>query len=550
MKGLPGSPFYLQATLLTLVGFFFLAIADLFATASETNCIRAANDIVEKTNDQYDILCTGNGFTASIFVITACITLYGAIAGCMQKDIDTIPSFVFFGVLLGYTSDSISNLKLNCSAGDNSENNMFPTDTWDSAGHLCHAYCGSVLGGIFGMVGTAISAYYAVQMKLKGTFYPQRPIGLFIGLSGYALIVCFQSVALTLSSCHDYDYASDYTVPLSIPQCAAGSNGSDCLAVYQSSIDHLADAVLKPLCQNYEPASILLGINSLVPMFGISLIVLYKKRGMWLVICCYVTILSVANTLLFSGQYVSTCQMHDDYTPYDPSTFVPANTDMPQQGLSPYEYDSYQIQCYTFESAYISSLLCALFGGIGVLLSILDIGYKTDHDTFLIRLRRSSIFSYAVCYILSDMFVAVGTMTPNCDLNHEGLDDFLKHDDTVVQNNCTGNSVAFFFYCLAVAAAALGSFVSLCYTFPLDGAALSYKSSLYYDEDETSQNVKCRAIDRMSSINRFLPKEVPVASSLLRFSSYCYQDEEGKGGIKGILNINEDEYSLGKPLIV
>ena len=151
MKGIPCSPFYLQSMILLMGGFYLLAMSTIFASNAATNCQYAHNDVTDKTNNQHETLCVGNAITSAIFGVASLMTLLGALAGFMQRDIDIVISFVLVGVLSGYTSDSMTNVRLNCTAGDTSGNNMFPSDTWDSSEHLCEAYTYRAIGTLSAM---------------------------------------------------------------------------------------------------------------------------------------------------------------------------------------------------------------------------------------------------------------------------------------------------------------------------------------------------------------------------------------------------------------
>lgn len=251
---------------------------------------------------------------------------------------------------------------------------------------------------------------------------------------------------------------------------------------------------------------------------------------MWIVLCCFATMLSTANLLVFQGQYTSTCQAYDDASPYNITQFHPSATVIsngittvtPQSGVSPYAYDTYEVQCSTYNSAYIAGIVGSTFGGVAVLLSLADTVLNVDHDTFLVRSRRAFMFGFAFCFIFANMLVAIGSTTPDCDLNNDGLDDILSHDDTALQNNCRGKSTAIFFYAMSISCAAIASIVSLRFNFPLDGAAVSYRDGKF----DESFKINSFASDERHSVNRVLSRDVPVASTLFRFKSYFYQEDK------------------------
>jgi len=118
------------------------------------------------------------------------------------------------------------------------------------------------------------------------------------------------------------------------------------------------------------------------------------------------------------------------------------------------------------------------------------------------------------------MLIVVGNMTPDCDLYGDKLDDTAQHDDSVLANNCKGRSSAVFFYSMAVGGAAVASIMAIRFNFPLDGASLSYKNGAVSEEKIDSFS----GVER-HSVTRILSRDTPVASSLFRFQSYFYQED-------------------------
>ena len=164
-------------------------------TLAITNCAyeNREHDDSKETNHKYSILCVGNTFSAAIFGFTGMTTVIGGIYGLMKIDVEMYLAFTIFGILAGYTSDAITNLRVNCDAGRTSSYpwNSFGDDTFDSASHLCNTLAYSTAGGLIGMIGGLMAGGYGVLMKLRSTFYVQRPVGLFIAIAGYAAIWCF-----------------------------------------------------------------------------------------------------------------------------------------------------------------------------------------------------------------------------------------------------------------------------------------------------------------------------------------------------------------------
>ena len=133
------------------------------------------------------------------------------------------------------------------------------------------------------------------------------------------------------------------------------------------------------------------------------------------------------------------------------------------------------------------------------------------------------------------------TVTADCDLYNDALDDVLLHDDTAERSSCQGKSTGIFFYILAIFGAGIGAVMSLRFNFPGDGAAVSYKGG-HLDE----QKLDSFASDERHSVNRGLSREVPVASTLFRFRSYFYEEgNEADDHLLGDSNVN----SLNEKLI-
>jgi len=80
MKGVLGNPFFLQATVLGMGGFYLLSQCVAYGTDAYTNCRYLAHDHTEIYNNQYEILCPGNAMTSLVFGVSAAITLLGSFA--------------------------------------------------------------------------------------------------------------------------------------------------------------------------------------------------------------------------------------------------------------------------------------------------------------------------------------------------------------------------------------------------------------------------------------------------------------------------------------
>ena len=283
----------------------------------------------------------------------------------MQKDIDIITSFVLLGVLSGYTSDAFTNLRLNCTAGSTVGANSFDDDSWDSASELCHSFIGSSIGGMFGLLGATISAYYGILMKLHGKFYPARPVGILIGMAGYCLIFCFKSTGASWNSCHYYDGAKD----------SLDSKYNITSELYDKQSD-LIDNTFGAQCDGFYISSIILGIDSSLPILGIYLLFTFQKKGLWLNFCLFTTLVAAANSQINNGLKTTSCYIYDHPPPKE----------------SPYTYDEARVQCSTYTSAYNAGVAGSCLSGISVLICLYDIISKIDHDTFLIRFRRCCMF--------------------------------------------------------------------------------------------------------------------------------------------------------------
>lgn len=135
------------------------------------NCHYSATDYEEDstTKNEYDIKCIGNSITASFYGLTAIMILGGfGMSHFSRHDADYLISFVIFGILVSYTSDVCTNLRVNCVAGDTTDMNTFSDDSYDSASEKCVIYTYSLLGGLMGCVGGFIAGFYAVLMKVTG----------------------------------------------------------------------------------------------------------------------------------------------------------------------------------------------------------------------------------------------------------------------------------------------------------------------------------------------------------------------------------------------
>lgn len=516
MKGFLGNPFYLQSTILGMGGFYLLSLCTMYASDAYTNCHYLNNDHPETYKDQYEILCPGNAMTSLVFGITAVITLLGAFAGLINRDIDIVLSVVLFGVICGYTSDTITQLRLNCNADSMVKANKFNDDSFDPAEELCQTYTYGTVGGIYGMIGAAASAIAGVLMKLKGKFYAARPIGLFVAMSGYALIFCFIQLGASTNTCHYLDGAKEYlkTVP----------------AIAYDTVNHQINYVLEPQCESFQDAAKILGSNAIVPILGIAFIIKFKKKGMWFTFCLFSVLLCVGNTITFNGQRLSLCDLADTY---QVSQYL---------GQTPYQYTQYRVQCGTFTMAFALGLIGIGFSMIGLIVSVLDILIDLDHDSFIVRLRRACMFAFGGCFQSDQMLIAIGKMTPDCDLFHGNLDDFMQHDDSVLENNCIGRSSAVFFNALAIAIQIIGIIISLRFNFPMEGAPVqkedlkSEEKTDYFGDNRHPSVGRARSTSDHDHRVHALSRDIPVASTLFRFQSYYYKEDEIEEGKDSLMD--------------
>jgi hypothetical protein len=361
------------------------------------------------------------------------------------------------------------------------------------------------------MAGAAASAYAGVLMKLRGKFYAARPIGLFVAMSGYALIFSFIQLGASINICHYYDGANDKlkTVP----------------AIAYDTLNHQINYVLEPQCESFSDAAKILGSNAIVPILGIAFIIKFRKKGMWFTFCLFSLVLTIGNTIIFNGQRLSLCDLSDSFQVSQ------------QLGNTPYQYTSYRVQCGTFTTAYFSGLVGAGLAAVGLIICVLDMLIDLDHDSFIVRLRRAVMFGFGATFVAAQMLIGIGKMTPDCDLFHGDLDDFMPHDDAILNNNCVGRSSAVFFNSLAVAMQLLGVIISLRFNFPMEGASVpqgdtkSTNEEKIYHFSDTRYDSSTRVLstsesnDRKPSRAHALSRDIPVASTLFRFQSYYYKGD-------------------------
>jgi hypothetical protein len=415
-----------------------------------------------------------------IFGTTGIVTLVGSIFAILQRDVDLMLSFVFFGILCAYSSDALTSLRVNCTAGDTTANNIFSDDSFDASKELCKTYTYTATSGLCGAVAAFFSGYFAVLMKMNGKFYPQRPVCIFLGLCGMALVFSFTYLGASVSSCHYYN------------------NGKDILSPHPGN--HLDDVVydqLEPLCFGYKSAAITAGVGAMLALIGIPLLALIKKAALWVNIAWVTAFLSGANLASFRGVMINTC---DQYQPPN----IPSAKE-----------NALDIQCTCSRIASYLSGLGVISSTIGFAITWFDVFVKFDHDSLIIRVRRSILFLFVFTYIGSIATFAVSNMTSNCDIYNHNIDDDLvsaSTDDVILNNNCKGYVVQVFFYVLSLFGVSLAIIASLIFNFPADGAA---------PEPEGDSASKLNA-NNLKQANRLLSRDTPIASSFFRSTSYMY----------------------------
>ena len=134
------------------------------------------------------------------------------------------------------------------------------------------------------------------------------------------MLTAFQLLAKSINNCHYYDGAASF-----LPTTPYYQGGNE------------IDEILKPSCDYTQSASIILLILGAVPLFGIGLLYKLKKRGLWLTLSIFATLLAASNALVYRGSNLSTCELYDEFSPYSKELFEPL-------GVTPFKYDTYRIQ--------------------------------------------------------------------------------------------------------------------------------------------------------------------------------------------------------------
>lgn len=449
MKGIHASPHYLQILILLFSSFYLLASCTASIYDAITSCQlnqqpSSSYDDPSVTNHEYSIDCIGSSITASSYGITALLTLFGVIiAGITGTDVDIMIAFVIFGILVSYTSDVYTNLRINCIAGDTTSQNMWDDDNYDQSKEKCEILTYGAICGTIGVIGGFMGGYYGVLMKLKpGTFYTQRPLGLLLALGGYSAIYCFNMLATALPYCHYYKHGKDQLPDLIPPKIN----------------DDIVYNQLDPLCYGYRNTAIGYGIGIFISLLGIPVMFRYKKRGLWIILGLFMAICSASNRFTFLAAKLSSCD----------------NIDNKLADIG--AYNSYQEilfsnGCKNYGNAAMVSIFATTIGSSAAFISILDTIYHIEHDTFIIRLRRGLFFAFGLCFSLSNLFNLHGSYYADCQLyNQQLVDDIVYHesDDLIMQSNCHGKLTQIIFYCFSIVACGIGIPVSLRYNFPLD----------------------------------------------------------------------------------
>ena len=446
VKGIRTSPHYLQIAILLFSSFYLLSSCSTFVYQSIESCryMKNNHDDINETNHQYSIDCIGNIITSISYGITAFSTLCGVlIAIITSEDVDIMIAFVIFGILVSYTSDVYTNLRINCVAGDTTSQNIWDDDQYDQAADKCRILTYGAVGGTIGVIGGWMGGYYGVLMKIRpGTFYVQRPLGLLIALAGYSSIYCFNMLASSRSYCHYYKQGLDKVPDLIPPRIN----------------DDIVYNQLDPLCEGYQNTSIGYGVGVFISLMGIPIMFRWKKRGLWIVLGLFMAICSASNRFTFMGAKLSSCDNTDNF--------------FASIGLySSYDETLFDENCTSFKNASLISIFATCFGSGAALISIVDTYYELEHDTLIIRIRRSFFFLFGLCFTLSNMYNTYGSYLADCKLYNQQLDDdelYNESDDVIMSSTCIGKQIQLIFYYLSIATTAVGALMSLRYNFPLD----------------------------------------------------------------------------------
>jgi hypothetical protein len=516
MKGIHASPHYLQIIILLFSSFYLLASCTASIYEAITSCRYLANDHddANETNHEYSIDCIGSSITASSYGITALLTLFGVmVAAITGADVDLMIAFVIFGILVSYTSDVYTNLRINCVAGDTTSQNMWDDDQYDSAAQKCEILTYGAIGGTIGVIGGFVGGFYGVLMKLRpGTFYVQRPLGLLVALAGYSCIYCFNMLATALPYCHYYKQGKEDQIPDNIPPRIN---------------DDLVYNQLDPLCEGYRNTSIGYGAGVFISLLGIPVMFRFKKRGLWIILGFFMAICSASNRFTFMAAKLSSCDSTKNLL-----------SDL--GAYSSYQEKLFANGCHNYSNAATVSIFATIVGSSAALISLIDTFFQINHDTFIIRFRRALFFAFGFCFSLANLFNLHGSYYADCELYEKKLADdvvYEESDDVVMQAKCHGKLTQTIFYGFSIVACGIGIPVSLIYNFPVDN-----------DKEITIMNLDDREAD---------PEELLFhhhshgghSDRKEEYAKLLQEDEEeivGKGGGAGWVKGNEDHRILVK----
>jgi hypothetical protein len=372
------------------------------------------------------------------------LTLLGVLlAAVTGTDVDILIAFVIFGILVSYTSDVYTNLRINCVAGDTTSQNLWDDDHYDSSKEKCQILTYGAIGGTIGVIGGFFGGYYGVLMKLRpGSFYPQRPLGLLVALAGYSSIYCFNMLSSALPYCHYYSHGQDQLPDIIPPKIN----------------DDLVYNQLDPLCSGYKNTAIGYGVGIFIGLLGIPVMFRFKKRGLWIILGLFMAICSASNRFTFKAAQASSC----DNT---------KNLLADLGAFNSYQETLYSNSCQNYSHAAFTSIFATTFGSFAAFISFLDTLLFLEHDTLLIRFRRSCFFAFGLCFSLSNLFNLHGSFYADCQLYNQQLNDDLLYkqtDDIIMQTNCHGKLTQIIFYSFSIVICGIGIPISWRYNFPVD----------------------------------------------------------------------------------
>jgi hypothetical protein len=454
MKGIPWGSHNLQIIILIFSSFFLLGSFTQFVVSAITNCSYHQNghDDNNETDNKYEIECIGNSITAASYGLVSILTLVGMIvAWYRDNDADIIIAFVIFGVLVSYTCDVLTNLIVNCTAGDTSDQNLFDDATYDSAASKCKAYAYGTAGGCVGILGGFMSGYYGIKMVLyDGKFYIQRPIGLFLAMFGYAAVFSFNALATAYPVCHYYDEGKEQ-LPNDTPP-------------YVPIEDDLVYNQLEPVCAGYIRTAIGYGAAAFVALCGVLIMFRFHKRGMWVVLGVFLALGSSSNYSTFEAIKLSSCNNTDNYV-----------SNLPISVYSSYQESQFESSCEFYGISMKISIVATTCASLAALISFVDTAIHIEHDTLIIRVRRALFFCYAVCFALSNSCGVLSTLLPDCDLLAGSLDDdgvSAETDDQVESAHCHGKIAQLAFYLISGCGCVIGIVASIVFNFPEHNVAV------------------------------------------------------------------------------